>query len=68
MNTLATMININLIISILLALVIFQFVLTPLHRLVSCFIYRNVMVKREVMAKAGSKTAIDAEQSKERIA
>ncbi|MCL1064303.1 hypothetical protein MK852_19480 [Shewanella benthica] len=66
MNTLATMININLIISILLALVIFQFVLTPLHRLVSCFIYRNVMVKREAMARASTKTTVDAKQSKER--
>ena len=64
MNTLATMININLIISILLALVIFQFVLTPLHRLVSCFIYRNVMVKREAMAR----TRINIKQSRERSA
>ena len=62
MNTLATMININLIISILLALVIFLFVLTPLHRLVSCFIYRNVMVKREAMAR----TRINIKQSRER--
>ena len=63
-NNLTTMIDVNLTINVLLALVLFQFVLTPLHRLVSCFIYRNVMVKREAMARTRTRTTGDAKQRK----
>ncbi len=44
-------INLSLVLNIVLALGIFAWILTPLHRLLSTFIYRHFMMWRECRAR-----------------
>jgi len=45
------LLNLSLILNIVLALVIVMWVLAPLHRLLSTFIYRHFMMWRECRAR-----------------
>ncbi len=44
-------INLSLIFNIVLALVIVMWIIAPLHRLLSTFIYRHIMMWRECRAR-----------------